>query len=122
MGYIVVVADFENREINETDCMWTVQVLRHFLWNNYSSGNQYTAGLAHTGSHVYFLPEGYSVARGIMYYDLAEDSTRRWYFTPTVALTIGSEYKLVVESGKIKALDDVNKVITNGAVYTFTAE
>lgn len=76
MGYIVVVADFENREINETDCMWTVQVLRHFLWNNYSSGNQYTAGLAHTGSHVYFLPEGYSVARGIMYYDLAEDSTR----------------------------------------------
>ena len=57
-----------------------------------------------------------------MYYDLAEDSTRRWYFTPTVALTIGSEYKLVVESGKIKALDDINKVITNGAVYTFTAE
>ena len=76
MGYIVVVADFENQEISETDCMWTVQILRDFMWKNYRSGNEYTAGLAHTKTHVYFLPEGYSVARGIMYYDLTKDSTR----------------------------------------------
>lgn len=46
----------------------------------------------------------------------------RWYFTPSEALTVGSKYTFVVEGGKIKALDDVNKVIAEGAQYSFVVE
>ena len=76
MGYIVIVADFGDLPIEEVDCMWTIQKLRGLMWGSYGVGNAYTAGLPHSKGQVFFLPEGYSVAKDVMYYDLALDSTR----------------------------------------------
>lgn len=71
MGFIVVVADFmDNPDTTGEDFNWCIQAIRIALSNtNYLF-------LAHHNADIYCVPEGYLVARNLMYFNF-EDNARK---------------------------------------------
>ncbi len=71
MGYIVVIADFtESEDVLSPDLDWCIQAIRIAL-----SGSTYLP-FPHHAKDIYLVPEGYLVARNVMYYNFEDNAPK----------------------------------------------